>query len=111
MRRRGAAVVSLLAARRAAVDTVGGGGVQHAFEPAAAAAPARRPAQERRARAGQPDGGPRMRRVQRTVRMRAPRVALFTDSYYEANGVARTAHSLEAFAASRERPLLVVHGG
>ena len=40
-----------------------------------------------------------------------PRVALFTDSYYEANGVARTAAALEAFAASRERPLLVVHGG
>jgi glycosyltransferase involved in cell wall biosynthesis len=40
-----------------------------------------------------------------------PRVALFTDSYYEANGVARTANSLEAFAAERDRPLLVVHGG
>ena len=40
-----------------------------------------------------------------------PRVALFTDSYYEANGVARTAASFEAFAAARERPLLVVHGG
>jgi glycosyltransferase involved in cell wall biosynthesis len=43
--------------------------------------------------------------------MGAPRVALFTDSYHEANGVARTAHSFEAFAASRERPLLVVQGG
>src|SRR5262245_11434213 len=42
---------------------------------------------------------------------RVPRVALFTDSYYEANGVARTATALEAFAAERERPLLVVHGG
>jgi glycosyltransferase involved in cell wall biosynthesis len=42
---------------------------------------------------------------------RVPRVALFTDSYYEANGVARTANSLEAFAAERERPMLVVHGG
>jgi len=41
----------------------------------------------------------------------APRVALFTDSYYEANGVARTANALEAFAAERDRPLLVVHGG
>jgi hypothetical protein len=40
-----------------------------------------------------------------------PRVALFTDSYYEANGVARTANALEAFAAERDRPLLVVHGG
>jgi glycosyltransferase involved in cell wall biosynthesis len=42
---------------------------------------------------------------------RAPRVALFTDSYYEANGVARTATALEAFAWSRDRPLLVIHGG
>ena len=41
----------------------------------------------------------------------APRVALFTDSYYEANGVARTAAALEAFAWMRDRPLLVVHGG
>jgi glycosyltransferase involved in cell wall biosynthesis len=41
----------------------------------------------------------------------APRVALFTDSYYEANGVARTASALEAFAWARDRPLLVVHGG
>ncbi|HMF98734.1 MAG TPA: glycosyltransferase [Vicinamibacterales bacterium] len=40
-----------------------------------------------------------------------PRVALFTDSYYEANGVARTAGALEAFAAERDRPLLIVHGG
>jgi glycosyltransferase involved in cell wall biosynthesis len=40
-----------------------------------------------------------------------PRVALFTDSYYEANGVARTAGALEAYAAERDRPLLVVHGG
>jgi phosphatidylinositol alpha 1,6-mannosyltransferase len=43
--------------------------------------------------------------------MTVPRVALFTDSYYEANGVARTASALEVFAAERERPLLVVHGG
>lgn len=40
-----------------------------------------------------------------------PRVALFTDSYYEANGVARTANALEAFAAERDHPLLIVHGG
>jgi len=38
-------------------------------------------------------------------------VAFFTDSYLEANGVARTATALEAFAARRDRPLLVVHGG
>ncbi|HEX4565653.1 MAG TPA: glycosyltransferase [Vicinamibacterales bacterium] len=40
-----------------------------------------------------------------------PRVALFTDSYVEANGVARTATALEAFAWRRDRPLLIVHGG
>jgi glycosyltransferase involved in cell wall biosynthesis len=40
-----------------------------------------------------------------------PRVALFTDSYYEANGVARTAGALERYAADRGLPLLVVHGG
>ncbi|MGE3579686.1 MAG: glycosyltransferase [Vicinamibacterales bacterium] len=39
------------------------------------------------------------------------RVAVFTDSYYEANGVARTAQALEAFAAQRRLPLLLVHGG
>lgn len=41
----------------------------------------------------------------------SPRVALFTDSYYEANGVARTASALEAHAARHERSMLVVHGG
>src|SRR5262245_52961325 len=41
----------------------------------------------------------------------APRIALFTDSYHEANGVARTATALEAFAAERDLPLLLVHGG
>jgi glycosyltransferase involved in cell wall biosynthesis len=40
-----------------------------------------------------------------------PRVALFTDSYFEANGVARTATALESFAWQRDRPLLIVHGG
>jgi phosphatidylinositol alpha 1,6-mannosyltransferase len=43
--------------------------------------------------------------------MTATRVALFTDSYYEANGVARTSAALEAYAAERGLPLLVVHGG
>ena len=43
--------------------------------------------------------------------MTFPRVALFTDSYYEANGVARTANALEAHAVSHDRPMLVVHGG
>ncbi len=42
---------------------------------------------------------------------RVPRVAFFTDSYYEANGVARTANALEAYASERRRPLLLVHGG
>lgn len=42
---------------------------------------------------------------------RTPRVALFTDSYYEANGVARTSTALESFAWARDRPLLIVHGG
>ena len=42
---------------------------------------------------------------------RTPRVALFTDSYYEANGVARTAQALETYAAQRHRPLMLVHGG
>jgi|SRR5262245_21866970 len=45
------------------------------------------------------------------ISTRVPRVALFTDSYYEANGVARTALALEAFARRHERPMLVVHGG
>jgi len=40
-----------------------------------------------------------------------PRVAVFTDSYYEANGVARTAQALEAYAGQRRLPLLMVHGG
>jgi glycosyltransferase involved in cell wall biosynthesis len=39
------------------------------------------------------------------------RVALFADSYLEANGVARTARSLDAYARSHGRPLLVVHAG
>src|SRR5262245_26724867 len=43
--------------------------------------------------------------------MHPPRVALFTDSYYEANGVARTSHALEAYAAERDLPLLIVHAG
>lgn len=43
--------------------------------------------------------------------MTSPRVALFTDSYYEANGVGRTANALEAHAARHDRPMLVVHGG
>jgi glycosyltransferase involved in cell wall biosynthesis len=39
------------------------------------------------------------------------RVALFTDSYHEANGIARTTSALEACARRRDVPLLVVHAG
>jgi glycosyltransferase involved in cell wall biosynthesis len=42
---------------------------------------------------------------------RLPRVAFFTDSYYEANGVARTSAALETYAAEHGRPMLLVHGG
>jgi glycosyltransferase involved in cell wall biosynthesis len=38
------------------------------------------------------------------------RVALFSDSHYEANGVARTTLALERYAARRGWPLLSVHG-
>jgi glycosyltransferase involved in cell wall biosynthesis len=40
-----------------------------------------------------------------------PRVAFFTDSFTEVNGVARTSRALAAFAAERDRPMLCVHGG
>ena len=43
--------------------------------------------------------------------MRTPRIALFSDSYHEANGVARTAQAIEACAKSRNIPLLSVHAG
>jgi len=43
--------------------------------------------------------------------MKAPRIALFSDSYYEANGVARTAMALEACAKRRNIPFLSVHAG
>ena len=42
---------------------------------------------------------------------RTPRVALFTDSYAEANGIARLSRALERSAERRGRPLLCVHGG
>ena len=42
---------------------------------------------------------------------RVPRVAFFTDSYYEANGVARTSAAFESYAAEHELPMLLVHGG
>lgn len=43
--------------------------------------------------------------------MKMPRIAIFSDSYYEATGVARTVASLEAAAKRRNIPLLSVHAG
>src|SRR5215510_11160891 len=43
--------------------------------------------------------------------MRQLKVALFSDSHYEANGVARTTCALESYAKSRDLPLLSVHAG
>jgi phosphatidylinositol alpha 1,6-mannosyltransferase len=44
--------------------------------------------------------------------MTAPlRAAFFTDSYPEANGIARLSRALEAYATDRRMPLLIVHGG
>ena len=43
--------------------------------------------------------------------MRVPRIALFSDSYHEANGVARTTLAIEACAKRRNIPLLSVHAG
>ena len=42
---------------------------------------------------------------------RAPRVALFADTFYEANGVGTLSRQLAAFARAREFPFLVVRGG
>src|SRR5262249_22715500 len=43
--------------------------------------------------------------------MKPLRVALFSDSHYEANGVARTTGALERYAMLRGIPLLSVHAG
>lgn len=43
--------------------------------------------------------------------MKAPRIALFSDSYHEANGVARTTMALEECARQRNIPFLSVHAG
>ena len=43
--------------------------------------------------------------------MKMPRIALFSDSYHEANGFARTTHAIEACAQRRKIPLLSVHPG
>jgi len=40
-----------------------------------------------------------------------PRIALFTDTFQEANGVATLSRQLTEFARARGIPLLVVHGG
>jgi glycosyltransferase involved in cell wall biosynthesis len=43
--------------------------------------------------------------------MKNPRIAIFSDSYYEPNGVSRTVASIEACAKRRNLPLLSVHAG
>jgi glycosyltransferase involved in cell wall biosynthesis len=43
-------------------------------------------------------------------RARVPRIAFFTDSYNEANGVARLTRAFEAVARRRNWPWLTVHG-
>ena len=43
--------------------------------------------------------------------MKTPRIALFSDSYHEANGVARTTMALEECARRRNIPFLSVHAG
>src|SRR5205085_8214170 len=91
-------------------------------EPADAADPAPgRPAggrvdvRSRRSAAGA--GGHPYRRATRSVvhtvinRTRVPRVAFFTDSYREANGIARLSRAFEAVARRRGWPWLTIHGG
>jgi glycosyltransferase involved in cell wall biosynthesis len=41
----------------------------------------------------------------------APRVAFFTDSFHEVNGVAHTSRNFDAFARRRALPFLSVHAG
>ncbi len=43
--------------------------------------------------------------------MNAPRVAFFTDSFHEVNGVARTSREFARFAQTTGRPFLSVHPG
>ncbi len=45
------------------------------------------------------------------MRQAAPRVAFFTDSFHEVNGVARTSRQFVAFARERGLPMLAVHAG
>ena len=42
---------------------------------------------------------------------RPPRVAFFTDSYHEVNGVALTSREFAAFAKRRDYPFFSVHAG
>lgn len=42
---------------------------------------------------------------------REPRIAFFTDSFHDVNGVAHTSRHLEAFACRNEYPILSVHSG
>ena len=44
-------------------------------------------------------------------RARVPRIAFFTDSYGEANGIARLSRAFEAVAQRRNWPWLTIHGG
>jgi phosphatidylinositol alpha 1,6-mannosyltransferase len=43
--------------------------------------------------------------------MNPPRVAFFTDSFHEMNGVAHTSRHYDAFARRRDMPFLNVHAG
>lgn len=43
--------------------------------------------------------------------MNWPRVAFFTDSFHEVNGVARTSREFVSFAARQQAPMLSVHAG
>ncbi len=43
--------------------------------------------------------------------MRIPRVAFFTDSFHEVNGVALTSRQFDLFARKNEYPFLSVHAG
>jgi phosphatidylinositol alpha 1,6-mannosyltransferase len=45
------------------------------------------------------------------VRGKRPRVAYFACAYHEVDGVGRTSHEFEAFARSRDLPVLMVHAG
>src|SRR4051794_34467328 len=40
-----------------------------------------------------------------------PRIAFFSDSFHEVNGVAHTSRQFEAYARGHQRPLFSVHAG